>query len=99
MKKSVLITAGAIAFDLGVMVVAAHAAPTGAEKPIDRSPQAKLINMKYYLVKDGIKDGTVADEKACKTAGGTMKFLAWPWVSRRQERHGPPAQTVCDLPA
>ena len=92
MKKSVLIAAGAIAFDLGVMVVAAQAAPsndweTHEIKVINAPAQA---SMKYEFVKDGKKVGTVADEKACKTAGGSIDVQSFSWGA---------SQKVCVLPS
>ncbi len=102
MKKSVLIAAGAIAFDLGVMVVAAHAAPTKDIKVEDTAAQAKIkiqdtapqaktdYYLKYELVKNGHKVGTVANADGCKTAGGKIEVQSFSWGA---------SQKVCVLPA
>ena len=58
MKKSTLILAAAIAFDLGVMVVASQAA-------VD-------YYLKIEGIQDGRKVGTFANADACKVAGGKL---------------------------
>lgn len=58
MKKSTLILAAAIAFDLGVMVVASQAA-------VD-------YYLKIDGIQDGRKVGTFANADACKVAGGKI---------------------------
>jgi hypothetical protein len=60
MKKSTLILAGVIAFDLGVMVVASQAA------------QADYF-LKIDGFRDGKKAGTFPNADACKVAGGKVE--------------------------
>lgn len=90
MKKSVMIAASAIAFDLGVMVVAAHAAPSGDWLPIknqDTSQQAKFQD--FHFVRDGQKTGKVANAEACKAANGKVEVHSYSWGA---------SQSVCILP-
>jgi hypothetical protein len=58
MKKSTLILAGAIAFDLGVMVVSSHAA-------VDTF-------LKIEIFQDGKRIGVVDNADACKVKGGKV---------------------------
>lgn len=59
MKKSTLILAAALAFDLGVLVVASHAASAD-------------YFLKIEGIQDGKKVGTFANADACNSAGGKV---------------------------
>lgn len=59
MKKSTLILAAAVAFDLGVLVVASQAASADYFLKLDG-------------IQDGKKVGTFANADACKVAGGKI---------------------------
>ena len=93
MKKLGIMLAGAVMFDLGVVVVAGHAASDVAKGPVKIPPasQAQSADMflKLNTVQDGQKIGTVQNAAACKSAGGEIEVLSWSWGV---------SQKVCKLP-
>lgn len=54
MRKSKIILAGALAFDLGVMVVAGHAAETSKGPGTAPAPAKNAAAVDYFLKLDGV---------------------------------------------
>jgi len=94
MKKLGIILAGAVMFDLGVVVVASHAASDVAKghvklPPASQAQPTEYLKVQLNTVQDGHKIGTVKNADACKSAGGEIQVLTWSWGV---------SQHVCKLP-
>ena len=86
MKKSAILLAGAVAFDLGVMVVPGHAAVDAYMKmDIHKSaPQADYFLKIEFLKLDGIE----GQKQTCRKAGGEVYKLGSQFQCQFPQNHG-----------